>query len=350
MTIAFVSVLAPSIQLIPETVVNYGGSASWLAPLAAVIPVGFLVWLFCRLMGAMKEGEGLTQLMTRVLGTFLGKLVAIAYAVWFLVYAGLMLRSTGERFLSTIYDNGNLNVFIIITLLLVIIGASGHLKSLARSSGVFVIFISILLVIIFLFAIPEINTENLLPVTYLDTKPILTASLSVIHVISPFAYLAFLGGGVKKDPKPVKTVSRWIGLLMIIIMLLLVTTIGTFGEVLAGRIQNTFFAMIRNITIFDIIERIESEVVAIWVVTDFVFLSFLVMSSSEILRVVTVREKRKGFVWLCAGAVLLISFLAAPNAFVLTDLLERLVPIINLSAVFGGLTLIFIVGKLRRKL
>lgn len=350
MSVAFVALLAPAIQLIPETVVKYGGRASWLAPLPALIPLAFLIWLFCRLMGACGDGEGFTGALIRILGTGMGKTVAVIYALWFIVYAGLMLRNGGERFLSTVYDNGNINIFIIITLLLVIIGAMGHLKALARSSGVFVIFLTILFVFIFLFAIPEIEADNLLPVTYLDTVPVFKASLSVIHVVSPFVYLIFLAGGVKREPKSGKTVSIWLGVLMVVITLLLVTTIGTFGEILAGRIQNTFFSMIRNITIFDIIERTESEVVGIWVVTDFVFLSFLIMAASEILRTVCDREARRGFVLLSAAAALLAAYLGAPNAFALTNILERVVPIINLSAIFIGLPLIYVIGRLRKKI
>lgn len=349
MALACIGLLSAVIRLIPNTVVTKGGAASWLAPVAAIVPILLLVWVMAALTKNRQEGEGMTQIMYKCLGGGGGRVLALLFVLWFVVYGGFILRVGGERLLSTVYRQGNINVFMIVTILVAAIAAWGRLSSLARSAEVFAIFLIGIFLIVFFFSIPNISFSNLLPVSYLDTGNILLATIPVVNVISPFVYYFFLAGHVKKQEKTGKVMMHWLLGLLLFILLLLVTAIGTFGAELPKQLQNTFFAMVRNIKIFDIIERMESIVISIWVVTDFVYLAALMMMSAEILKTVFGTERRQLFVPFCAIACFIVAKVIAPNDFSLTRVSETVVPTINLAIVCIVFPFLLLVGKLRKR-
>ena len=95
--------------------------------------------------------------------------------------------------------------------------------------------------------------------------------------------------------------------------------------------------------------RVEAVVVALWIVTDFVFLAALMMSAAEIWRTVAGAKKRAPFAW--PGAVLAgaAAFLIARNAFDFQRWSDYLVPAINLTLCGAVAPVVLVIGKLRRK-
>lgn len=350
MAVSFVGLMSPIMRRLPEASINVGGgAASWLAPVAAIIPLLFILWVISRLMNARKEGEGLTDVFIKILGGRLGKLLTLVFALWFLFYAGFILRSGSERLMSVVYRSSSVGVFMVITLVICIVGAYGKLRSLACASEVFVLFLGVILIIVFAFSISEVKAENLLPVSYLDTVPVMRASVPVIYSISPIAFFAFLSGGVRKEKKALKVTMKWTGLLLAVVMILMLTTIGTFGASLTGQIYSSFFAMVRNISIFNTVERIESVIVAVWVIADFVMISALLMAACKILSTVF-GGHRRSYTIPCGVVAVLFACLLAPNAFVLEHIFERLIPAVTLVLVYIVLPVTLLIGKVRKKL
>jgi len=349
MALAVVGLMSAVLRLIPNVVVTKAGAAGWLAPVAAIVPLLLLVWVMAALTKSRQEGEGMTQIFYNVLGPAGGRILAILFALWLIIYGGFTLRAGSERLLSAVYRQGNINVFMLVTLAAAAVGAWGRVSALARSAEVFSLFLIGIFLIVFGFSLPNMEGSNLLPVSYLDTGNILMGALPVVNVASPFIYYFFLAGHVKKQEKSHKVMMYGLLGALLFILLLLLTTIGTFGAALAAQLQNTFFAMVRNIKIFDIIERIESVVISVWVVTDFVYLAALMMISAEILKTVFGAEKRRSFVPPIAIAFFIVAKVIAPNAFSLTWISQQLMPGINLGIAFLVFPCLLLIGRLRKR-
>lgn len=351
MAMVFVSVLSALLHRAPEAVVNAGGvPASWLAPVAAVIPIFLIAWIMNRLMRGRNEGEGLTDVFIKVLGSGGGKLLALVFAAWPVFYAGIILRSGGERLVSMVYKSQNVNVFIIVAVIIALIGASGKLTALASSAEIFLLFMAGILLLVFGFSILDIETENLFPVSYLDTVPVLKASIPIVYTISPFVFLYFLAGRVKKEEKSLKVTLRWLISIVVVALALLITTIGIFGVNLMGEVQSAFFSMAQNISIFGTVQRIESIVVGVWVAADFVMIASMIMVSCEIIAVAFGISGRKIPALSVGIAVALVAFLCAPNAFILDKIFERIVPVVTISLIYIVMPVLFIIGKIRKRL
>lgn len=350
MAMSFVGLMSPIMRRLPETAINAGGgTASWLSPVAAIIPLLFVLWVVNRLLAARNEGEGLADVFIKILGSKLGKLLALVFALWFLFYAGFILRSGSERLMSVVYRSSSVGVFIVITLIICIVGARGKLRSLAGVSEVFVLFLGAILIIVFGFSISDVKAENLLPISYLDTVPVMKASVPVIYSIAPIAFFAFLSSGVKKEEKSLKRAINWTGLLLVVVLILMLTTIGTFGASLTGQIYSSFFAMVRNISIFNVVERIESVIVAVWVIADFIMISALLMAVSTILSTVF-GGRRRTYAIPGAAVILIFACLLSPNAFVLENISQEFIPIVTLALVYIVLPTTLLIGKVRKKL
>lgn len=348
MVIIFVSLFSPVIRDLPKIVAGTAGPASWLSPIAALLPALALSWFMFEFLKNRNEGEGLADMIIRALGGVAGKAVLILYALWLIVCTSFILRSGGERMLSTVYENGSLPFYMVVMIAIALIAALGKVRALSRSAEMFFIILVIAMIVVFIFTLPVTKLENLLPVSYLDALPLLRAAVPVINIMSAGVYMTFLSGHVEKNTEKRGAVSRWAIFLALTITLILVTVIGGLGADITAKTQYPFFVMIRNVNIFNIAERVEAAVTVLWVVTDFIYLAALIMAFVEILGAVWSSGSRKCFAWIAAASALICAFFIAPDAFVLSTLSEKIVPAINLSLVFLGLPAIYIIGKMRK--
>ena len=344
MAIAFISLLSPIIRIVPV------GYASWLSPVIAIVPIALHMIMMSSFLKNRKENEGLAHMFMRSVGKTGGKAVALLFALWGMVYAGFVLRMGSERLLSSVYANGSVSFFVVVTLLVSLIGAFGNIKNLARSAQILVLMISSTLVIIFVFALTSVKTENLLPVSYLNSGDILYGAVPVANVICVFSYFTFLSAYVKRGEDERRITLKWGAGMLVLLFGVLITTIGALSINLAKNVQNPFFVVIRDITIFNTVERIESIVIAMWAMSDFVYLSSIITIVSEMWCVVTNTAQKKWFVVPIAAVALVSAFAIAPNAFALKRFADIAVPGIHFILTFFVLPAVFIIGKIRKKI
>lgn len=347
-----VGLLSPIIRLLPKMSVFLGGTATWLSPLAAIPGLVFLAWIGSLYIKDSLPGEGLGDIFCRYLGTGLGRVVAGIYGLWILVYAGFILRAGAERLLSTIYGEGHLAFFMIVVLLVALLAAQGRLRALGRSAEVFMVLLIGTLVTVLIFSLPQLRVENLFPVYAQKIGGIFLGAVPVVDVLSPWLYLLFLYGYVQRrsGEKPLLAyVLRWQGLLLLLVFLLMLTTIGCFGQQFLLKLQSPFFTMARDVQIFNVVERIESVVIGIWVIADFCLLATLLSAGSEALRGSLKLKKRRPLVYIAAAFSLAVGFFIARTGFGFAEISEKLIPGVNLVFVFLGLPLICLIGKIRKK-
>lgn len=350
MAMAFIGLLAPSIRLLPVNPVRIAGNVAWVSAIAAIIPAILYLAFLAAFLKNRGEDEGLSHMLMRSLGKTGGKAVSFLFALWLIVYSGFILRTAAERLVSAVYKNGNIALFLVIILVIILIASLGRLRYLSRTAEVFLPILLIVLVFVIAFSFSDVKIENLLPVSYLDTKEILLGVIPIINVISGFTYFAFLSGHVRKDAQNPAVTRKWVLILLLCIFFIIITSIGVMSAPLVAKLQNPFFTMIRNVTIFGVVERIEAVVVMLWGITDFVYLSSLFMVITEILKSVFNTKSRKGFVWPVGAIVLVCSFVIVGNAFNLQVLSEWIMPAVNMSLVFILLPVIFLIGKARKKI
>lgn len=362
LSVCFVALLSPLIRLVPRTSASLAGNAAWLSGAAAFLPLFGLAAFIAYLQHRKIDGTGMGNVFLDALGGVVGRFFLIVYSLWLIFYAGFILRSGADRFISTVYPDSHPLLFISVMLILSAAAALGPFHVLARTSAIIRPLLLVTLVFVFAFALPNLQTENLLPISSLDAVPILKSVIPIADVVSILSYMSFLEGKVK-GPAPRARDFLWLLVLILSVSTLLcLTTIGSFGAALTQKISYPFFIMIREIRIFNILERIEALVIALWVFADYTLVSAVFHAAVENLRLVfnvpadgqsrRLLDLKNGRILIpivCLLALLSSIFIAS-NEFRLSIWSDRLIPVINLAFVFVGFPIVFIIGKLRRKI
>lgn len=347
--LAFLSLLSPMIRVLPAAAVMFGGRPVWLSPIPAYIAGLIYVGLLRGLAGKAPEGQGLADLALSGLGGAAGRAFCVLCAAWLTFYTGFLTRSAAERLLATVYPNGNTTIFIVVLLLASAFTASGMTKTLSRTAEVLMPIIVAVAALVILSAVSAVSPEALLPVTYRDSARILYGAIPIFNVIAAFSYFLFLRGFAVRSKGVRPNHFPWLGGLILMAFSVTLVSLGTLGDKLSISMDNAFFMVIRNIRVFGLIERVEAVVVAIWVVTDFIFLSALLMIVGEIWRTVTGAGRHAVFVIptaILSGAA---AFLICDNAFELQKWSDYLIPLINLIFSLVLIPSALAVGKIRKK-
>lgn len=347
---AAVCLLSPAIRLLPLRAVQFSGRSAWVSTIVS-IPLGMAYVFFMeKLMKKRGDGEGLSELIIKSIGNAAGRIVLGIFALWFTFYCGFVLRSAAERMLSSVFANGNPAFFMLITLTAAFIAASGKVKSLARTGQVFVIIIGVMLIGVTALSAADIKKEYLLPVTYMDSLKILIGILPVIDIMGIYSFFLFLEDHVIKMQSDSITGIKWIALLGITIFAITFVTIGAESAGFLVNNTNPFFVMIRNAAIFSVAERIESVVVALWVLTDFLFLSVLLVIARKTAGKAFGMKSDKKLLLPIVVVSYLVAELITRSSFGMRIYSKWIVPASSMMLAFVVLPVILIIGKIRKRI
>lgn len=331
---AFVALFSPISRLLPKAVLELAGISGWVAAPLAYVPMMGLMWVMNRLLTVGGRSVGLADALTARVGKVAGKAVCAFLALWIVGYGGFLLRSGGERLLSTVYPTADLGFFMVAMMAASTVAAIGKLRYAVRSAVVIELLFALALVLIYLLALPNVELEYIWPVNVLQADRIALSVLPVVNVLSPWVYFTFLRGRVTEDQHPLRRSYQRLAVLVVIVLLFLITTVGILGPELSLRQQFPFFVMIKNLSLFNVMERFEPVVVVVWVMSDYVCITLLLLSVSTALQRLLGVGRRGVYVLPCAAGMLAAAFLMAPDAFQFTKLSHLIVPAANMAIVF----------------
>ena len=290
----FTGLLSPLIRRLPRAAVFLAGKGAWLSALPALALLLPLLALMSSLRGALRPGEGMANLMLRVLGPWVGRLALLLYGAWFLFYAGFILRTGAERLVSAVYQESGTEPFLWVMLLLCAVAAMGPLRATARTAALMRNILLWVLGLVSLFALSNISLRNLFPLTVRDLPGTLRGALPVISVGGTVALFSFLSGYAAPPERPYRWAVPSLALFLLVSLLLCFETVGAFGPGLTLRLSFPFFTMIRDISLFNIAQRFEAVVIALWVFADFILCTLLLRCGNEALRTLVGLPKPEG--------------------------------------------------------
>jgi len=362
--LAFVISLASTIRLIPKLPLAAGGSVACLSPLFALPLLLLYIVFLSRFFGHRREGEGLCSLILRCTGNTVGRGVLAVFSLSACLLCGFILCADADRYISTIYPTGSAVPFIAVMLALGLIAALGSERSLIRAAKLFTPILAAVFAVIFAFALTDIDPTHFMPITRQGIKDALRGSVySADVLLGGLMFTAFFEQSCDKRSARARSQAflPFLAASLLLHALLCISCTGHYGAYTSARLSYPFFVMLRDITLFKTVERIEAFIVALWVLPDFIVVSGLLTAASHISRFaigfmpqcVEPFFSLRGGRWLiivsalfALGAALFIS--TQPQ--LLEPLSEKLVPAVNLALSLLMLPLCFLIGKLRKKI
>ena len=349
MALAVIGLFSPAIR-VPRMAAAFAGRAAWLSPVAAA-PVLVIYAAFCAaFIRRRREGEGLSGLFERSLGRLPGRTLIALCGLWLTFYAGFTLRVSGERLISAIYGTGGAWFFMAVEIAAAALIAGDGMTRAVRAAQVFSGVLIAALAVLCLCALTDIDPKNLWPVSRLDAGGIALGAAPFADVIGLSGYYMLLQGRVRKESDGAACMLRRLGGLLAALGAGTAVTVGMLSPRVTAALRYPFFTMIRDISIFGVVERIEAVVVALWVASDMMFFAALLMMCAECAAAISPRAAKKTAVLFAAAAAFAVGLFAFRDAFVLTELSRRVVPAVNLAVTFGLFPAVFAVGRLRKKL
>jgi hypothetical protein len=345
-----VGLLSPMIWVLPRWSAAVAGEAGWMAPLAAMVPLlaemACLYWAVNRL----PEGEGLGELMLRAFGSGFGRLVCAVYFLWMLFNLCVALRLYGERFMSTAYRDTSLSLFLVVLLAIELWISHGTLGAFARMGRIFTYILVTTMTLVMAFSLPNMDARNLLPIWFDDAPAVASSSLLALANMGVGIFLFFLSGKVIRRKENRRVAMSWAAGFCVLMALLSAVIIGCFGARLVTRMQVPFFTLTKEIKITGAIDRVESLVVAVWVLTDVVLIGLLLRVACAAGRIAFRLESGQRLATPILFAAFPGAYLVAENMFALTELSNGILTVGNLILAYGVPFVACLTAKLRKRI
>lgn len=322
LALTFAALLSPAVQILPGETALRAGEGAWLSALAALPAALAGWWALCALLRRGKELRGLPRAACDLLGPAAGRGLCLVYLLWGLFLLAANARLAALRFLTISYRNASLSLFALILLGVAFWLARKPAGALARAGEVFFLALTVGLALTLALGAFQIRAVNLLPVWTEDLPGLASAALPVLGLLGYGVFAACLAGPVEPEEGGRRKALRWGVGLCLTLTALQAVCLGGFGPGLVARLDTPFFMMAKAIGFEGTFQRVESLVIALWVLSDLALLALLTAACDRLARqTFALREGRSAAlpVALAAGAGALWLF---PDAFFLDDLLN----------------------------
>ncbi len=340
-------VLAPTIRVAPQAAAAMAGKAAWLMPVVASIPGILLIFILARF---FKTDQGsLADILCKTLGNAVGRIVMGIYLFQVMLQLIVALRFYAERVLSTILPNVSILMLGVIMLVVVYFVARGGLVSFARLGQLLFGIIMVVFALHFVLALFNVKLENLYPVVFQDVADA-PWPYTIAGVWGNVVLVMFLGRQIVGKDQMKKHGLRAMLTIGFVTLILLITVVGILGSSVAARMPMPFFMMVKNLSFFGIIERFDAFILSLWIGIDFMQITLLAIIAKELFgRVFKMRMDRQMITPILLFMLCAFLFIARDKK-ELENLSSDVLMPIQLTMEFAVPVLVFIVGKIRKKI
>ena len=344
LTLTFAALLSPAIRVLPGQTAALAGTGGWLSALAA-LPVVILLclglWYLCR------KG-GLDQAALSLLGKPIGRGLCLLYFLWGIFLLAVNARQCALRFLTISYRNGPMLLYLLVLLGTAAWLAAKPVRALARAGEVFFLALAIGLGVSLALGAFQMEAVNLLPVWVEDLPAVAGAALPVLGLTAYLPFAAVLAGRGTREEGSRRRVLAWGVGLCLTLTALQAVCLGNFGPGLTARLDTPFFMMVKGIGVEGTFQRVESVVIALWVLADLALLGLLACACSVLAHTALPVLSRRAALWTAAALAAIGGIWLFPDAFALDALLEGPALILGLILGVGAPLLLAILGRLKK--
>lgn len=290
------SLLSPMAEsLLPLT-----GKTAFLAPL---LFLPFLLLWGALMKDFLQDKQGNIMGFAEKIATFspsqekLGlwsKLILLLYLLWGIVLLSYQLRLCATSFLSVGYQEGSLYFILPALAVFVLWLSSGSLGGFARASTFYFAILLLVLFGVLGFSIPMAQWTRVYPLTVTDFYSLKDCFFPIFSLFAYGIYGTFLWGQVVLEGNTVNDKSQqgkssalwkkyctWSILGAIICAVFVLVPTAVFGTELMGKLDKPFFVLAKSISLEGGFQRVESIVLSLWTLGDFILLGVLLRASTQ---------------------------------------------------------------------
>lgn len=339
---------APTIRYIPLFTVQQAKHSAWLSPLVAVLfeVIYLLIWASFIKKYATKS---YIDIIKDVVGKILGNVIIIMYFLWITFLLSYNVRMYTERILSSAMPN--VSIYIVLGSMLLLSGyvVKNGIITLTKMCELFFILLAGIFVVYSTLVVPSLNVENLFPITYKDMWPTFTASFGVIAI---FAYniLIFIFNDKIDHKGEFKKISmHTIVILTLFSIFVIVIPLGIFGWSLLIKLPMPFLNSMTQISLYNIIERLEAGIIIFWMIADFALISIFLYSVMHMMKLSFKLSNIMPLKVIYIVGIFFLTLILANSTLELKILSRAVLTPMNIIMGYCIPILIYIIAKVRKK-
>ena len=337
----------PSFRLLEPLVVQTAGNGapvSFLLSSLLCLPLLF----FYSYVAKRQRGKSFVAVNQRLFGKRCGWVIAFFYTLWLLFLSAFYLGIYGERINGTLFYDTDTVVFLLLLLFAVSFAVKKGAGTLARTGSVMANIILLMLAFFSLILVRDVRLTNYLPLGGSDLLPALRGAVpgAAVAVFFPlfFVFGEELGTRRAYLPYALKSLAAITAITVTVCAL----PLGVFGKETLGKLTTPFFAVTRNVVVLDSLERLEAFVAAMLIMSDFVIVAMLSLSSARLTRDLFGAKNESNFIDIMIFGFFMGSMLTSVGEFRMEEFMSRRIIPVNLA--FGVLIplLWFVAARIRK--
>lgn len=342
------STFTPTIRLIPAYAAQKAKQAAWLSPLVTLVLMILLVLVWQAFYRKYKDNT-LMDIYRDIAGPVAGTAVLVVYLLWLVVLNALYIRYFAMRLVGAIYVNTDIRIFIISMLVVVAYTMRSGLPTLARFNEVVLPFLVLIFCLLFIMMIPNFRMDFLTPISVRSILPVIEASVAPTGIIVYFSFLFIFGDRINNKESISKIGIKTAFFNTAVQISILVSIICTFSYRIAQRTQLPYLTAVKQISVFNIFVKVESIVVSVWVLSDFMIICFFIMCILSMLKSFFRLSDTRPLTSIYVIFLYLLSMIMANNVFEMERLSEKIALPANILLGFVIPAAMFVIGKIRKK-
>lgn len=268
--------IVPISRVLDHHAASVASSAAWLTPFAAAL----LFVPYCFILISLTKrypGKGLAEINKLVFGNVIGIFINLLYMAWFTLLSAYYLCKFGERMAATVFYDTDATVFVSVMLILLSFALSRGQEPLLRACSLFFFAVAAVFVASLLSVTPNLHPEYNLPVYPSLTGGVLKGGVQIFSVLTYFTAVPFFFRHVKSDGLG-KYLFKGGAVALLLCLLSIFVIVGLFSAPLVAEMPFPFFSAVKEISVYDSVERIEAIIICVMILSDFSIIALFMLS------------------------------------------------------------------------
>ncbi|RXZ80057.1 hypothetical protein EBB07_20130 [Paenibacillaceae bacterium] len=262
-------IIGDMLLILPTLTVAAAKQDAWLSGWIGFIigwPVAWFLFRFSRLFPKLS----LIQYNRKLLGRWLGGLVALFYLYYFLTNVSILIREVGDFITTQILTETPLLVVHLLMIIILVWGVKSGLETIARTAETFFPWSMLLFVLVAVLLLPQMQLDRLKPIMGEGLRAIMSASMysSTFTFYELTAFLMiFPHVAYQKNTEKDYLIGAFLGG-MAICSIILLTLVVVGSNVIPTHLYATYAAA-QRINIGNFIQRVEAIIAINWIVSTY---------------------------------------------------------------------------------
>ncbi|UII54397.1 endospore germination permease [Cytobacillus spongiae] len=311
--------IGSAVLFLPSILTGITKQDAWISVILSTIIAVCVIWFYSKLAN-LKPQFTFVEMCRYGLGNIAGTFVAIIFLTLPLFLCTVLLWDIGDFMVTQIIPETPIQAIFALFTLAIIYSVRSGIESIGRTAEIFIPWVTSLFFIMIIFAIPSIETRNILPILSNGIKPVLHGTYQML--VFPYLELSlFLMVAPHLNRSDQLTKSYIGGMLKGAFVLFIITTacLLVLGPDFTTRNPYPVYILGKKVSIGQFLQRIEILIAILWFLSIYfklaiAFYSF-VMGLSQIFQLKDYRTISLPFGMLA----IILTVISIPNALFLVE-------------------------------